>query len=327
MSRFIRNDINFIGHRNTFFIVSGAMILISIVALLVVGLNLGIEFQGGTSTVFYNTGDVTVEQVRSAFEEQGDTDAVIQNTVADGEAGFIVRTAVTDPDVANAHAGSVVESLGLAADSFQVNTVGPDWGSDVMFRSFLAFIISIVLIIVYIAIRFEYKMGVSAIIALVHDLVIVVGVYAIVGREITPNVIAALLTIMGYSLYDTIVVFHRISDNANSGEPIRTSFFKLANHSINQVFVRTINTTLTSLIPVICMLFFGGATLTDFAFAMLIGLILGSYSSIAIASPIYCLWKSREPRFGKYNTKYPDDLLTRRQRARLELEQAAAATK
>ena len=193
-----------------------------------------------------------------------------------------------------------------------MSVVGPDWGKDVKNRSIIAFFVSIIAIIIYIGIRFEYKMGLTAIAALIHDLVIVVGIYALVGREITPNVVAALLTIMGYSLYDTVVVFHRITDNTEH-EEIRTSFWKMANHSINQVFTRTINTTLTSLIPVLCMLFFGGATLTDFAFAMAIGLVIGSYSSIAVASPLYVTWKSREPRFARMNRRHPDDLLPARE--------------
>ena len=142
------------------------------------------------------------------------------------------------------------------------------------------------LIIIYIGIRFEYKMGVMAVVALCHDIIFVLGVYALLHKEISPNTLAALLTILGYSLYDTVVVFHRINDNmANATE--RTSFITMANHSINQVFLRSINTTVTSIIPVIGMLFFGGSTLQDFALAMAIGLVCGAYSSIGIAVPLY----------------------------------------
>ena len=129
------------------------------------------------------------------------------------------------------------------------------------------------------------------------------GVYALVGREVNPNTIAALLTILGYSLYDTVVVFHRINDNMQSDD-IKCTFMTMANHSINQVLVRTINTTLTSLIPVLAMLLFGGETLKDFAFAMVIGLVCGSYSSIAVASPLYAMWKTREPRYQKLVKKF-----------------------
>ena len=193
--------------------------------------------------------------------------------------------------------------LGLSTDSFEVTTIGPDWGASVIQSSLIAFLVSIVLIIIYIAIRFDYKMGITAIVALLHDLVLVMGIYALVGREVNPNTIAALLTILGYSLYDTVVVFHRINDNMR-GDDIKCTFMTMANHSINQVLVRTINTTLTSLIPVLAMLFFGGETLKDFAFAMAIGLICGSYSSVAVATPLYAMWKTREPRNAKLVKKY-----------------------
>ena len=146
-------------------------------------------------------------------------------------------------------------------------------------------------------------MGVIAVVALLHDLILVLGIYALVGREVNPNTIAALLTILGYSLYDTVVVFHRVNDNMK-GEQIRCTFMTMANHSINQVLVRTINTTLTSFVPVFAMLLFGGETLKDFAFAMSIGLLAGSYSSFAVAVPLYSMWKTREPKFAKLAKKY-----------------------
>ena len=146
-------------------------------------------------------------------------------------------------------------------------------------------------------------MGVSAVIALLHDLVIVLGVYVLVGREVTPNTIAALLTILGYSLYDTVVVFHRINENMKGDSP-KCTFATMANHSVNEVLVRSLNTSITSLIPVAAMLIFGGETLRDFALAMTVGLVCGCYSSYAIATPIYVMWKTREPKFAKLQKKY-----------------------
>ncbi len=307
MARMFKHEINFMGYRNIFFLVSAILIVISLAALGVRGLNFGIEFQGGSSVDFTVAENVTIEQMRQAFADAGDTEAVVQTSETSAGQGYLVRTAVIDPDVAAGHAQQVAEKFGLASDSYRVTTIGPDWGADITRSSLLAFIVSIALIILYIAIRFEFKMGVAAVASLIHDLIIVVGVYAIVGREVTPNTIAALLTIMGYSLYDTVVVFHRIVDNSEESS-IKCSPMKLANHSINQVFTRTINTTLTSLIPVVIMLFFGGETLKDFAFAMSIGLLLGSYSSIGIATPLYVLWKQREPKFARLAKKYPDDI-------------------
>lgn len=301
--KFIKRDINFLGHRKVFLAVAAVLVAASLAVVGVRGLNFGIEFVGGTSVAFHGTGGVAIEQMRSAFNDAGEPDAVVQTTNTDGEEGFLVRTTTTSAEEAAARANQVAGELGLSTDSFEVTTIGPDWGASVIQSSLIAFLVSIVLIIVYIAIRFEYKMGVTAIVALLHDLVLVMGVYALVGREVNPNTIAALLTILGYSLYDTVVVFHRINDNMKSDD-IRCTFMTMANHSVNQVLVRTLNTTLTSLIPVLAMLLFGGETLKDFAFAMVIGLVCGSYSSIAVATPLYAMWKTREPRYAKLAKKF-----------------------
>ena len=204
-----------------------------------------------------------------------------------------------------------------------MTTIGPDWGTSVIQSSCIAFFVSLLLIIAYISFRFrDPKMGVSAVIALLHDLVIVLGVYVLVGREVTPNTIAALLTILGYSLYDTVVVFHRINENMKAEAP-KCTFATMANHSVNEVLVRSLNTSITSLIPVVAMLVFGGETLRDFALAMTVGLVCGCYSSYAIATPIYVMWKTREPKFAKLLKKYGTEI----QRWFLNrLPQAAAAT-
>ena len=305
--RFIKHDINFLGYRKVFLTVAAVAMVACLAIVGFRGLNFGIEFVGGTSVAFHGTGETTIEQMRDAFADAGEPDAVIQTTESGGEPGFLVRTTTTSPEDATARATQVADALGMTANDFEVTTIGPDWGASVIQSSLIAFLVSILLIIVYIAIRFEYKMGVMAIVALLHDLILVVGIYALVGREVNPNTIAALLTILGYSLYDTVVVFHRINDNMK-GEDIRCTFMTMANHSMNQVFIRTINTTLTSFIPVFAMLLFGGETLKDFAFAMAIGLIAGSYSSIAIACPLYCMWKTREPKFAKLQKKYGTEI-------------------
>ena len=301
--RFIKKDINFMGARKVLLSVSAFLILASIATVGFKGLDFGIEFVGGTSVSFHNTGDITIEQMRDAFTEAGEPDAVVQTTNSDGTEGFLIRTTSTSDEDAASVATAVANDLNLSTSSYEVSTIGPDWGAGVIQSSLIAFLVSILLIIVYIAFRFEYKMGLMAVLALIHDLVIVVGVYALFGREITPNTIAALLTILGYSLYDTVVVFHRINDNMKESK-VKCTFMSMANHSLNQVFVRTINTTLTSFIPVLGMLLFGGETLKDFAFAMAVGLIAGSYSSIAVATPLFSLWKSREPKYAKLQKKY-----------------------
>lgn len=306
--RFIKLDINLLGLKKIFLTAACcAMVLVAIIVG-VRGMNFGIEFVGGTSVTFHGTGDVTTEQVRDAFSDAGEPDAVIQTTTADGEPGFLVRTTTTSAEDATATANEVADAFGWTTDSFEVTTIGPDWGASVIQSSAIAFFISLLLIIAYISIRFrDPKMGVTAVVALLHDLIIVVGVYVLVGREITPNTIAALLTILGYSLYDTVVVFHRINENMKD-DSVKCTFATMANHSVNEVLVRSLNTSITSLIPVVAMLLFGGETLKDFALAMTIGLVCGCYSSYAIATPLYVIWKTHEPRFKKLQKKYGNDI-------------------
>lgn len=306
--RFIKHDINFLGFRKVFLGIAAVAMVLCIVVIGVRGLNLGIEFIGGTSITFTDTGSVTTDQMREAFADAGEADAVIQTTTSNGDAGFIVRTTNADAAASAGEAMQVANALGLSSSNFQVSTIGPDWGASVIQAMFFALIVSFVLIIAYIALRFrQYKMGVTAVVALIHDILLVVGIYALIGREVNPNVVAALLTILGYSLYDTVVVFHRISDNMEHSE-VPCTFMTMANHSMNQVFIRSINTTLTSVIPVFAMLLFGSETLQDFAFAMVIGLFAGAYSSIAIACPLFAIWKSREEKNQNLIKKYGNEV-------------------
>lgn len=302
--RFIKRDFNLLGYRKVFLTIACVAIVAVVGIVGIRGLGFGIEFVGGTSIAFHGTGDTALEDVRDAFADAGEPDAVIQTTVSDGEEGFLARMTTTSAEQAAATASQVAGTFGWQSDSFEVTTIGPDWGASVIQSSLLAFLVSLALIIAYISLRFrDYKMGVSAVIALLHDLVIVVGIYALVGREITPNTVAALLTILGYSLYDKVVVFHRINENMQASSA-KCTFMSMANHSVNEVFVRSLNTSITSLIPVVAMLLFGGETLKDFALAMTIGLACGCYSSYAIATPIYAIWKSREEKYAKLAKRY-----------------------
>ena len=186
--------------------------------------------------------------MRKAFADSGIANAQVQESTIRGVRGFIVRTEVTDPKVANADATKVAAITKLPSGEFQVTTIGPGWGKNVTNKALLALAVSLLAILLYVSLRFEYKMSVTAIVALVHDILITLGIYALVGWEVTPNTIAALLTILGYSLYDTIVVFHRIKEN--SQRLVKQSFMSMANESINEVLVRSLNTTFSSLIPV-----------------------------------------------------------------------------
>jgi len=297
-----RFNIDFMGHRNIMFAISGVLIALSIGALAIRGLTFGVEFQGGTVINVVDSGTVTETQLTTALQKSGVTDPRVQSTTSGETKGFIVRTTVTKPEQAAADANQVAKAVGLDPKAFQVTTIGPGWGSNITNRALLALALSIGAILLYISIRFEYKMSITAVLALFHDVLIVLGIYALVGQEVTPNTVAALLTILGYSLYDTVVVFHRIKENTQSLS--KSTFMGMANESINEVFVRSLNTTITALIPVIVMLFLGGETLYDFAFALTIGLTVGAYSSIGVASPIYVLWKETEPKYAALKKKY-----------------------
>lgn len=290
------------GKRRIFFAISTVIVVVSIAVLLLKGLTFGIEFQGGTVMTLEGAAGVSVEDVRDILQNVGVPDArnaVIQTT---DDGGLIVRTSESDTASAQEDFTALIGELDLPAQDVNVTTIGPGWGANVTRAAVIALVISIISILAYISIRFEYKMSVTAVLSLVHDALFVLGVYAILGREVTPNTIAALLTILGYSLYDTIVVFHRIRENAAGLS--KRSFMDMTNASINQIFMRWLNTGLIQIIPVLCLLFFGGETLRDFAFAMAIGLVSSAYSSVALASPLYALWKEREPRFQALKKKY-----------------------
>lgn len=297
-----RRGIDFMGKRNIFFIVSAALVVVAVAALLIRGLTLGIEFQGGTVMTLAGAEGIGTEEVRDALKNAGVTDAenaVIQPT---DDGGFIVRTAESDTATAQDAFTLILNELGLPTQDVNVTTIGPGWGQNVTDAAIIALVVSLLAILAYVSIRFEYKMSVTAVLALFHDVLIVLGVYALFGREVTPNTVAALLTILGYSLYDTIVVFHRIKENATGLS--KRSFMEMTNDSINQMLMRWVNTGLVQIIPIVGLLFFGGETLRDFAFAMAIGIISGAYSSIGLASPLYAVWKEREPRFQALKKKY-----------------------
>ena len=316
---------NFVGLWKKGFILSGILIVLSLAGLIAsfaltgTPVTLGTEFSGGTSIQLTNTGDITEDQVREAFEkaaqETGHDTAIsslqTSNSANSGN-GFIIRTADTvSSDITDVMV-NVEEQLGVSEDNVQIETIGASWGASVIWRSFLAFIISCLAILVVIAARYrEPRMGVVALITLFHDLLIVVGIYAWAGiffhMEVTSDVIAALLAIIGYSLYDTIVSFHRINQNASPA--MRMSLKTCANMSVNQICMRSLNTSITSILPVLLMLILGTDTLKDFAFAMFCGMIIGIYSTFAISTPVYTMWKIRDPQYKRLEDKYPYEVL------------------
>ena len=305
MRSHFKHEIQFVKHRNLFFTISVVLVVLAVAGLLIRGLNFGIEFLGGSQVTFNDATGVEQSALRDAFADQGQPDAVIQTTSANDVAGFLVRTGETDPVQANAVASAVAESVGIADNTFSVTTIGPNWGGDVTRSMAIAFVVVIALIIVYVSIRYEVKMALMGVLSLAQVLVIVMGIYAWTQMEVNPNVVAALLTIMGYCLYDTVVVFNRVNENIRGlRDGKHRTAMQITNWSENQVFVRSLNTSITSVVPVFILLLFGGDTLKGFAFAMVSGLVLSTYSSLVLAAPAYALWKGREPEWREAEKRY-----------------------
>ena len=290
-------NIDFIGKSKIWLAISGGVVVVCILALLLRGINFGIEFMGGTLLDLKLKQSASISDVRSELKQFRLEDSVIQSTA---NKQILIRTrslsAGEQKDVINA-----VDQKWEVADR-TVHNVGPGWGDFITQAALVALGLSLMGLLIYISLRFEFKMAVSAIVAVIHDVLITVGIYALVGRVVTPNTVAAVLSILGYSLYDSIVVFHRIQEN--TPRIGKRPYSEMVNESINQVLVRSANTTLTTLFPVVALLLIGGETLKDFAFALTVGLVAGAYSSIFVASPLLSFWKEFEPRYRNLKLKY-----------------------
>lgn len=296
---------DFVGRRRQWAAISIVMIVISLGSLAIRGLDLSIDFVGGTSFLVNEASaeDLSSDEIRSAVQDAGGEDVSVQLTQArDGEeTGVIVETAAVPvgSDTENAIQAALVEMTD--AESVDVSTVGPSWGQRISGKALQALVVFLVVVVLYISARLEFKMAGAAILALVHDVTITVGVYSIFGFAISPATVIALLTILGYSLYDSVVVFDRVEENAGQlGQVGRRSYGEAVNTSLNEVLWRSLNTSVTSLLPVGALLFlgsqlFGADTLQDLALALFVGMALGTYSSIFVASPFLAWWKEREP--------------------------------
>ena len=293
--------VDFMGRRRRWLAISGGAILVSLLALLVLQLNFGIDFRGGAQLTYPNRTGVTTQEVRDELADLGRSDAVVQLVNDDTE--ITVRT-----DPLGADRDEVVRALseqaGVEPAQINVDEVGPKWGQQISGKALQGLLIFLVLVSLYISMRFEWKMAVSAIVALVHDLAVTAGVYALIGREVTPETVIAVLTILGYSLYDTVVIFDKIQENAEApGLVQRETFAGAVNISLNQVLMRSVNTSLTSLLPVGALLLLGGETLKNFAFALFVGMAVGTYSSIFVAAPVFTWLKEREPKMAQIRAR------------------------
>jgi preprotein translocase subunit SecF len=301
---------DFVGRRRWWYLLSGLVILAGLVSLGVRGLNLGIDFKGGTSWEVPAHG-VTVAQATKAVEAVGVTPSVVEGVGVGSSAHLQVEADLTKLPVAQRTAVEDKVAVALAHLTHtpvsqaekDVTDVGPTWGSQITHKAVLAVIVFFVVVVLYISFRFEWKMAVAALVAVLHDLLVVAGVYSLSGLQVTPDTVVAVLTILGYSLYDTVVVFDRVADNAKGlGATRRMTYEDVVNLSMNQTLARSINTSLVAILPVLSVLvigaqLLGATTLQYFGFALVIGLLSGAYSSIFIASPLLAQLKEREPRY------------------------------
>jgi SecD/SecF fusion protein len=285
---------DFMGKSRWFFSASGAILVVGAIAIAGLGINFGIDFESGTRIIAPLEQPASVDEVRGTLEPLGYDNAKIQE-VDDPELGqnvMQVSVAELAPEEVDEVRLALDEDFGVAAGDFSSSSIGPTFGEQIARTALIAVIASLLLIALYIGFRFEVKFAVPVMIALAHDLLITGGVYALTERELTTATVAALLTIMGYSLYDTIIVFDRIRENVPRMP--RATFSQIANRSMSEVLTRSLATSFTVLMPVGALLLFGGETLKDFAFALLVGVASGAYSSIFIATPVLVEWKERE---------------------------------
>jgi SecD/SecF fusion protein len=297
----VRWHFDFTGMSKWFFSVSGAIIAIGAIAFATLQFNLGIDFESGTRIKAALAQDASVEDVRTTLSDAGISGAGSASIQDVDDPTFGDNVVQVEGEIAPAEVGKAQAALeqqyGIERDDdgFQNQSIGPSFGEQVATNAVRALILSLLVIAIYVAIRFQPKYAVPVLIALVHDVLITAGVYSLSEREVTSATVAAFLTILGYSMYDTVIVFDRIREN----EPRlpRATFSQIVNRSMSEVFTRSIITGLSTVFLLAVLLIFGGETLRDFAFAMMVGVASGFYSSIFIASPVLTAWKEREPQY------------------------------
>ena len=295
---------DFYGRRRIGFGVSTLLIVVTLVSLFGRGLNLGIDFEGGVAWQVPASESFGIDEARAVVDDNGveTSNAKIQ-TLTSGSGEFI-RIQVGDQsiEVREAVQLALAEAAAVESGEVSVSSVSSSWGRSITEKAVRALVVFLVLVALYIAWRFEWRMALAAIAAMLHDVLVSVGIYSVTGFEVTPATVVAFLTILGFSLYDTIVVFDKVRENLEKFSGSRTPVADIVNVSMNQVLMRSLNTSLAAVLPVLSLLVLGsgvlGATaLREFAVALLVGMITGAYSSIFIATPLLAILKQRETRF------------------------------
>jgi preprotein translocase subunit SecF len=303
--RLYRGEVSydFVGRKRRWYAISGAILLISIVALFVHGLDFSVDFKGGAVFQFPASASQTVTEIQDAATHAGVSGAVVQSLNGLHGKSWQVQTKALTSDQTLQVESSLESQLGLSGSKISTSFVGPSWGSTITTKAVQALITFLIVIVLYLSIAFEWKMAVAAFVALIHDLVIATGVYALTGFQVSPATVIGLLTILGYSLYDTVVVFDKVRENtAGLLGGARSTYSQAANLALNQTLVRSINTSIIALLPVAAILFVGGGLLgagelKDLALVLFVGMLSGTYSSIFIATPVLADLKEREPQY------------------------------
>jgi preprotein translocase subunit SecF len=295
---------NFFGKRRIAFGFSLVLVVVTIVSLLAQGLNLGLDFKGGVAWQVPVTETMDVDIARDVLADNGIEASNAKIQILDSGSVQTIRVQVGDQpaDVREKVVNDFADRAGVAVDDVSVNSVSSSWGRSITEKAVRALLIFLGLIAIYLAWRFEWRMALAAILAVVHDVVISVGIYSLFGFEVTPATVVAFLTILGYSLYDTIVVFDRVQENVHKFAGSKFSMGDISNISMNQVLMRSLNTTISSLLPVLSILILGAGvlgvvSLREFSIALFVGMLTGAYSSIYIATPLLTLFKERELSF------------------------------
>ncbi|HVE91878.1 MAG TPA: protein translocase subunit SecF [Actinomycetota bacterium] len=297
---------DFVGKTKRWLLISAAIMVLSIGSLAVRRLNLGLEFKGGTSFQVEAKQGATVDDFERIVEEAGIDEPVVQKV---GQRGFLVQTEHLKPEKQTEVKSKLAREAGVPEAEVNVTDVGPRWGQQITAKALRALLAFLVVVTLYISLRFEPKMAGSALLALVHDLIATAGIYALIGFVVTPATVIALLTILGYSLYDTVIIFDRVRERSrNLSAAGKQTYSDIANESLNQVLVRSLNTSLVSLLPVGSLLFvgsylLGAETLRELALALFLGIAVGAYSSVFLAVPVLAAWKERETRWSQLRAR------------------------
>ncbi len=290
-------SVDFVGRRRTWYIMSGIILLVAIAAVGIRGLNLGVEFTGGAVFTVPQS-SCSVEDARTATQGVIGGEPIVTQT---GQDIIRVQTEPLSQEQNLAVTSALGEACGINSTDVTVQSVGPTWGAEITGKALQALVVFLILVVLFLSIYFEWRMAVAALVALFHDVVITVGIYALTGLEITPATVIGVLTILGYSLYDTVVVFDKVKENTRgiTGQSVQT-YGEAANLAVNQTVVRSINTSVVALLPVVAIIIvgaglLGAGTLLDLAVALFIGMAAGTYSSIFIATPFLAQLKEHQP--------------------------------